>query len=410
MRDIVLVHDFGGAHKEIAARMVRGLKVFAEVVPGDLSEEKIRSINPIGLILTGDPEQSQVSKLSKLGIPILPYPSHRDDLSPVVQEFLYEKCKAKGDYTLNDYISTQIEIIRHTVEDKKVLLALSGGVDSTVCAALLAKAVPKQLTCIFVDHGFMRLGEGDMVEQVFSKQELNFIRVDAADRFLDKLKGVTDPEEKRRIIGEEFIRVFEEEAAKLGHVPFLAQGTIYPDIIESGGAYGTTVKSHHNVGGIPENLNFDQIIEPLSMLFKNEVRDIGLRLKIPAALVNRQPFPGPGLAVRVIGELTAEKLNTLRKADAIFRQEIDKLKRKPRQYFAILTDTCSVGIKGETRTYDPVIALRAVNTEDFMTATPANLSFQTLQKITERITGEIPEVSRVVYDITPKPSATVEWL
>ena len=313
------------------------------------------------------------------------------------------------DSKLDDYINTQIRQSRQKIGAGKVLLALSGGVDSSVCAALLGKAIPGQLTCIFVDHGLMRLHEGDEVERTFSKRKLRFIRVNAQERFLAKLKGVTDSEKKRKLIGEEFIRVFEEEAKKLGDIPFLAQGTIYPDIVESGGKHGAVVKSHHNVGGLPENLAFSELVEPLSGLYKDEVRIVGRKLGLPAFLVNRQPFPGPGLAIRVMGEVTAEKLTVLREADAIVREELGRTKRKPDQYFAILTDTRTVGIKGGSRTYDPVIAIRAVTTGDFMTCEYTPLPHKILHRISSRITSEIHSVSRVVYDITPKPPATVEW-
>jgi len=316
----------------------------------------------------------------------------------------------REEFDLKTYLKVITKEIRKTVGDKKVLLALSGGVDSSVCAALLAKVIPGQLTCIFVDHGFMRLGEGDEIESAFSDRGLNLIRVNAQDRFLARVEGVTEPEKKRKIIGEEFIRVFEEEAKKLGKIPFLAQGTIYPDLIESGGKYGTTIKSHHNVGGLPENLDFEQLIEPLSMMYKEEVRIIGRRLKLPPALVKRQPFPGPGLAVRVIGDITKQKLDTLRHADAIFREELEKSARRPSQYFAVLTNTSSVGIKDEKRTFDYVVALRAVETADFMKARATRIPYPTLERIVERVTSEVEKVSRVVYDITPKPTATVEWL
>ncbi|MCL1843995.1 MAG: glutamine-hydrolyzing GMP synthase [Defluviitaleaceae bacterium] len=344
------------------------------------------------------------------GVQFHPESVHTENGKAFMHNFLYAVCGAEGKYKLKDYITAQVKMIRQTVGDKRVLLALSGGVDSTVCAALLAKAIPQKLTCIFVDHGFMRLNEGDWIEEVFSAMDLNFIRVNAAERFLEKVQGVVEPEKKRKIIGEEFIRVFEEEAKKLGHIPFLAQGTIYPDIVESGGVYGAAIKSHHNVGGLPDKLDFDQIIEPLSMLFKNEVREIGRRLKLPASLVNRQPFPGPGLAVRVIGEITKEKLETLRLADAIFREETDKLSTRPSQYFAVLTDTLSVGIKGDNRTYDFVLALRAVKTDDFMTCKAVRLPYKTLEHVALRITSEVPQISRVVYDITSKPPGTIEWL
>jgi GMP synthase (glutamine-hydrolysing) len=286
---------------------------------------------------------------------------------------------------------------------------LSGGVDSSVCAALLSKAVPDQLTCIFVDHGFMRLDEGNEIEQAFSQRKLRFIRVNAQKRFLDKLNGVIEPETKRKLIGNEFIKLFEEEAERLGDIPFLAQGTIYPDIVESGGKHGATIKSHHNVGGLPESLAFTEVIEPLSGLFKDEVRVLGKKLGLPSALVNRQPFPGPGLAIRIMGEVTEAKLDTLRQADYIVRNEIEKLRNKPQQYFVVLTDTCSVGVKGDGRTYDPVIAFRAVTTTDFMTCEYTESPHKVLRAISSRITSEIQGVSRVVYDITSKPPATVEW-
>ncbi len=338
-----------------------------------------------------------------------PESAHTDDGREIIRRFLYDICGVSCDYKLDDYIDTQIAAIRRRVGDKQVLLALSGGVDSSVAAALLSKAVPDQLICIFVDHGFMRLNEGDEIERIFTKRRLRFIRVHAAERFLAKLKGVVNPEAKRKIIGEEFIRVFEEESAKLGDIPFLAQGTIYPDIVESGGAHGAVIKSHHNVGGLPENLSFSELIEPLAGLFKDEVRVMGRKLGLPSALVNRQPFPGPGLAIRIMGEVTEEKLETLRWADAILRDEVSKLRYKPQQYFAVLTDTYSVGVKGDGRTYDPVVAIRAVSTSDFMTCEYAEIPHKVLRRISSRITNELPSVSRVVYDITSKPPATVEW-
>jgi GMP synthase (glutamine-hydrolysing) len=343
------------------------------------------------------------------GVQFHPEVEHTDNGRKMMELFLYAVCGAKGDYRLDDYIDTQVRRIRQKVGDQRVLLALSGGVDSSVCAALLSKAIPGQLACIFVDHGFMRLNEGDEIERAFSGMKLNFIRVNAQHRFLSRIKGVTDPERKRKIIGDEFARVFEEEAGKLGSIPFLAQGTIYPDIIESGGRLGATIKSHHNVGGLPENLAFAEVIEPLSGLFKDEVRALGRKLGLPASLTERQPFPGPGLAVRVMGEVTREKLDIVRMADFIMCEEIGKLKNKPQQYFAVYTGTRSVGVKGDDRTYDAVIALRAVNTSDFMTCRYAPLSHRTLSRIASRITNEIRSVSRVVYDITSKPPATVEW-
>jgi GMP synthase (glutamine-hydrolysing) len=338
-----------------------------------------------------------------------PETKHTEGGRKIIRRFLYDVCGVSGDYKLNDYIDTQINQIQKTVGDKKALLALSGGVDSSVCASLLSKAIPGQLTCIFVDHGFMRLNEGDEIERAFSKRKIIFYRVNAKDRFLEKLKGVTDPETKRKLIGEEFIRVFEEESAKLGDIPFLAQGTIYPDIVESGGKYGAVIKSHHNVGGLPKNLKFTGLVEPLSGLFKDEVRVLGKKLGLPASIVNRQPFPGPGLAVRVIGEITEEKLDVLRAADAILREELDEMKHRPDQYFCILTNTRSTGVKADNRTYDFVIAVRVVISDDFMTCEYAPLPHKVLNRISSRITAEIPSVSRVVYDITSKPPATVEW-
>ena len=343
------------------------------------------------------------------GVQFHPEAKHTHNGSEIIRRFVYEICGAAGGYRLDDYIDSQLKEIRQRVGDKKILLALSGGVDSSVCASLLSKAVPGQLVCIFVDHGFMRLNEGDEIEQAFSGQPLSFVRVNAQSRFLKKLHGVSNPEAKRKLIGEEFIRVFEEEAAKLGNIPFLAQGTIYPDIVESGGEYGATIKSHHNVGGLPKNIAFAEVVEPLSRLFKDEVRVLGKKLGLPDFLVNRQPFPGPGLAIRVLGEVTEEKLGILREADAILREELDGTEPRPDQYFTVLTDTRAVGVKGDSRTYDPVIAIRAVTTGYFMTCEYALLPHAVLGRISARITSKISSVSRVVYDITSKPPATVEW-
>ena len=343
------------------------------------------------------------------GVQFHPEVEHSDCGREIIRNFLFIICGASGNYHLEDYIEKSINTIRQKVGTKRVLLGLSGGVDSSVCAALLSKAIGEQLTCIFVDHGLMRLDEGDSIENIFSKKKLNFIRVNAAERFLRKLKGIKKPEQKRKIIGEEFVRVFEEESRKLGDIEFLAQGTIYPDIIESGGELGDTIKSHHNVGGLPDNLAFEGVVEPLSGLFKDEVRIIGKMLGLPNALVNRQPFPGPGLAIRITGEVTQKKLDLLRKANHIVCREIGKLRKKPQQYFAVLTDTRSVGVKGDYRTCDYVVAVRAVETSEFMTCEYTPLPHKILQRISSRITGEIKQVSRVVYDITGKPPATVEW-
>ena len=343
------------------------------------------------------------------GLQFHPESGHTEDGCGILRRFLCDVCGAAQDYRLDDYIDRQISQIRKQVGKNKILLALSGGVDSSVCAALLSKAVPGQLICIFVDHGFMRQDEGDEIERVFAKRRLNLIRVNAEERFLARVENVSDPEEKRMRIGEAFARVFEEEAQKLGSIPFLAQGTIYPDVVESGGKHGATIKSHHNVGGLPENLAFAAVIEPLAGLFKDEVRALGRKLGLSAALINRQPFPGPGLAIRVMGAVTREKLAVLRMADAILREELDKSRRKPDQYFTVLTNTLSVGVKGDDRTYTPVIAIRAVATDDFMTCSYAPISHRILGRVSARITSEIPSVSRVVYDITSKPPATVEW-
>ncbi len=327
----------------------------------------------------------------------------------IFRNFLYNVCGAKGDYTIDDYIQLKIEEVRRQVGDGSVLLGLSGGVDSSVCAALLSRAIPGRLVCIFVDHGLMRKNEGDEVEAAFSDRDVTFVRVNARERFLKALKGVSDPEMKRKIIGHEFVAVFNDEAARFKDVRFLAQGTIYPDIIESGTKDSVKIKSHHNVGGLPKDIGFEGLVEPLSGLFKDEVRRVGRKLGLPEFLVERQPFPGPGLGVRVIGEITGEKLNILREADAIFRQEVEKLKRRPNQYFAVLTSMRSVGVKDNLRTYDYTLALRAINTSDFMTAEWARLPYTTLERASTRIVNEVPGINRVVYDITGKPPATIEW-
>ena len=345
------------------------------------------------------------------GVQYHPEVNHTENGIAMIRNFLYEVCGAKGDWTMGDYCKTAIQQVREKVGSGKVLLALSGGVDSSVVAALLAEAVGKQLTCVFVDHGLMRKNEGDEVEAAFDKWDINFVRVDAEQRFLGKLAGVSEPERKRKIIGEEFIRVFEEEAKKIGAVDFLAQGTIYPDVIESGTGDAAVIKSHHNVGGLPDYVDFKEIIEPLRLLFKDEVRQLGRELGLPEYLVTRQPFPGPGLAIRVIGDLTKEKLDTLRDADAIYREEIAAAgeDKNINQYFAVLTNTRSVGVMGDGRTYDYTLALRAVTTSDFMTADWARIPYDLLDKISTRIVNEVQGINRIVYDITSKPPATIEF-
>lgn len=341
-----------------------------------------------------------------------PEVTHTEYGKQMISNFLFEICNCKADWRMESFAEATISKYRTELQGKKVLLALSGGVDSSVAAVLLHKAIGKNLVCVFVDHGLLRKDEGDFVEKTFGGQfGINLIRVNAEDRFLNKLKGVTEPEAKRKIIGEEFIRVFEDEAKKLGKIDVLVQGTIYPDVIESGKGDSAVIKSHHNVGGLPDVVSFEQILEPLRDLFKDEVRETGTQLGIPRELVWRQPFPGPGLAVRVIGEITKEKLDILREADAIFREEISNagLEKCTSQYFAVLTDLRSVGVMGDARTYGYTVALRAVTTDDFMTAEWTRLPYDVLEKASNRITNEVGGISRVVYDITSKPPATVEW-
>ena len=340
-----------------------------------------------------------------------PEVNHSEKGVDMLKNFLTEVCGCSESWTMANYAKTAIESIRQQVGDGQVLLALSGGVDSSVAAQLLSKAIGSQLTCIFVDHGLMRKNEGDEVEAAFANSGMHFIRVNAEDRFLKKLEGITDPETKRKTIGEEFIRVFEDEGKKIGAVDFLAQGTIYPDVIESGTGDAAVIKSHHNVGGLPAVVEFKGLIEPLRMLFKDEVRQLGLELGLADYLVWRQPFPGPGLGIRVMGDITKEKLDILRNADAIYREEIANagLDRSINQYFAVLTNTRTVGVMGDFRTYDYTLALRGVTTTDFMTADWARIPYDVLEKISSRIVNEVDHINRIVYDITSKPPSTIEW-
>lgn len=417
-RDLILVVDYGGQYSQSIARRIRDAKVYCEIMPYPASWEEIKAKHPSGVVLAGGQESAPPLPEGELpvlgigcGMELQPELLDTPEGQETLENFLYDTCGCKGDWTPASFITTQLEEIKETVGNSKVVGALSGGVDSTVAATLVHRAIGDRLTCIFVDHGLLRKGEREAVDKTLrEKLGVQMITVDARERFLDKLSGVADPEQKRKIIGHEFIRVFEEQASQLGELGFLLQGTLYPDIIESGPPGSTVVKSHHNVGGLPDDMKL-RLLEPLRWLFKDEVRAVGLELGLPEELIWRQPFPGPGLAVRVLGDLTEEKLAMVREADYILRQEIKEagLDREIWQYFAVLLPVRSVGVTDGARTYAHPIVIRAVTSEDAMTAGWARLPHQLLDQIASRIVSEVPGVNRVLYDITSKPPGTIEW-
>ena len=406
--DTITIIDFDGQYGQFVARRVRELNVYSVVLPNDTSLDDILAFKPKGIILVNP----HATFSQDIGVPVLSFYSNKSNPTDIIKKFVYNKCGVTANWSMTSFAQAKIKEIKDRVGNKKALLALSGGVDSSVCGILCSRAIGANLTCVFVDTGLMRHGEGDQVEELFENQYgANFIRVNAGERFLGKLSGVVDPEQKRKIIGEEFIRVMEEEAKKIGHIDYLVQGTIYPDIIESGTLRTSLVKTHHNVGGLPDVMDFKEIIEPLRDLFKDEVRVLGQTLGMNADQVYRQPFPGPGLGVRILGEITPEKVAILQKADHIFTTEIEEigLHKEVWQYFAVLTGDKAVGVKNHKRTYGHVIALRAVESQDAMTASWSRISYELLVRVSQRITTEVKDVVRVVYDITSKPPGTIEW-
>ncbi len=430
---MIIILDLGSHENTVVARAIRALGVYSEIYPHDITKAELNALpNVKGIIINGGPnnvidgvEIDVLPEIYDAGYPVMAaghakalcnvklpeFTNNEEAIKDAVKDFVFDTCKAEANWNMKNFVADQVELIRQQVGDKKVLLALSGGVDSSVVAALLLKAIGENLVCVHVNHGLMRKGESENVVEVFRNQLCaNLVYVDATDRFLGLLEGVADPEQKRKIIGGEFIRVFEEEARKLEGIDFLGQGTIYPDIVESGTKTAKMVKSHHNVGGLPEDMQFE-LVEPLKQLFKDEVRACGVELGLPYEMVYRQPFPGPGLGVRCLGAITRDRLEALREADAILREEfaIAGLDKKVWQYFTVVPDFKSVGVRNNARSYDWPVIIRAVNTIDAMTATIEQIDWPILLKITDRILKEVPNINRVCYDMSPKPSATIEW-
>ena len=432
-QDMIVILDLGSHENTVVARAIRALGVYSEIYPHDITVDELKALpNVKGIVINGGPNNvvdgvaiDVLPEIYEAGIPVIAaghdkalcevklpqFENDVDGIAAALKEFVFETCKAEANWNMANFVHDQIELVKKQVGDKKVLLALSGGVDSSVVAALLLKAIGDNLICVHVNHGLMRKGESESVVEVFKNQlNANLVYVDATERFLTKLEGVADPEQKRKIIGEEFIRVFEEEARKVEGVDFLGQGTIYPDIAESGTKTAKVVKSHHNVGGLPEDLQFE-LVEPLRQLFKDEVRACGVELGLPDHMVYRQPFPGPGLGVRCLGAITRDRLEAVREADAILREEFAKagLDKTVWQYFTVVPDFKSVGVRDNARSFEWPVIIRAVNTVDAMTATIEQLDWPILLKITDRILAEVKNVNRVCYDMSPKPSATIEW-